>query len=1261
MQKIMHRSFKNYRWLPAFAMALLLWGSAISQEKKATKVTVSKSATVSFSTIEAFSKMHPADPNERRIGANVFEGGKEEEENDRIPKLKIPKGAKVMQDSYGKIKTKTVEKNAPGGNAQTSFSPIINFNGIDDINSVIPPDVGGQVGPNHVMTALNSFVRISDRTGTPLSTVSLNAFFASLGNPSTFDPKVFYDPYNSRWTVVACANAASASSSIVIGVSQTSNPTGSWNLYSIDVDAGNTTWFDYPSIGFNKNWIVVGGNMFTLGGSYSTAKVFVFNKANLYAGVGSPGVTVITNANAFTVVPAITYDNTISTMYLTQDYTGNSGGSGYIGFYTITGAVGSEVMSGVTLASTPNPWSDGPSATNSAPQLGSVNKVANNDARMQKTIYRNGSIWCTHTVFLPAAAPTRSAVQWWQLNTGGAVQQRGRIDDASGANFYAFPCIDVNKNNDAMIGCAKFSANIYPSACYSLRMASDPVNTFQSDFVYKAGQAPYFKTFGGSSNRWGDYTSVSVDPNNDMDFWTVQEYSRPPSGGFDLWGTWWAGICTPPPTPGAISGVSPANAGATGQVFSVSPVSGASSYTWTVPTGSTITAGATTNSITVTLGSTSGNVTVIANNGTCSSAAQTFALTINNIPTLTATASNNSPLCAGATLNLTASAAGGIAPYTYSWTGPNGFTSLLQNPTLANVGSANSGNYVVTVKDAQSPQATITASTTMTVKTPPTASISPAGPVVVCSNSLPFTFTAVTNGVLPSYQWRRNGAAIAPAQTGSTLAANLSGSYSVVVTDNGCSTESALAILTVNQTSSSTLDTGICGTSYTWNGTVYTASGIYTKTFTNAAGCDSIAKLVLHLSKMTTTFTKTDSICFGSTNGSLSVNVSGGIPPYSYKLGTTGVYQSSNTFSGLKAGNYRVYILDSIGCTAFTAYMLISQYPKITSTFVKTNATCYGTATGSLTVTAANGLPPYTYRLGTTGSFGTANTFNNLMAGTYVVYIMDSRGCQVSSGSIVIGQPVAVSATYSATSAICYGTATASLTVNGINGVPPYQYRLGTAGVFSSTNTFSNIKGATYKVYIQDANGCVGSISAMVPQPAAITLSFSKTDISCTSPGSITVIKTGGPSNPPYLYKLNTTVYGTNSTFSVATAGNYYGYIKDSLGCLARTLVIAMPAPTGCRGEIAKAVTGDNRKASSLKVILSPNPSSDNFTLIAHSKSAKPVYIRVLDAEGRKVYSEKGLADQSFVFGEKLANGIYTIEVRQGDEVKTVKGVKMKN
>jgi len=71
---------------------------------------------------------------------------------------------------------------------------------------------------------------------------------------------------------------------------------------------------------------------------------------------------------------------------------------------------------------------------------------------MHSAILRNGNIWATHTAYLPAGAPTRSAVNWWRLATNGAVVSRGTIDDMTSTFDYAHPSIAVNRNNDALIG-----------------------------------------------------------------------------------------------------------------------------------------------------------------------------------------------------------------------------------------------------------------------------------------------------------------------------------------------------------------------------------------------------------------------------------------------------------------------------------------------------------------------------------------------------------------------------------------------------------------------------------------------------------------------------------------------------------------------------------------------------------------------------------------------------------------------------------------
>ncbi|MHB0998294.1 MAG: hypothetical protein ACYC27_03530 [Armatimonadota bacterium] len=423
--------------------------------------------------------------------------------------------------------------------------PSASFFALGDPNTSIPPDTHGAVGLNHLMVTENPQVRIQDRSGSVISTVSLNSFWSSLGNPTVFDPKVLYEPFNNRWVFTSCANSRSAASSLLIGVSQTSNPTGSWNLYRIDADPSDAVWVDYPSIGFNKDWIVVQVNMYAVSNNaFVRSNIYVFNKADLYAG-GAGLYTLITNNSIGGVqVPVITYDNTLSTMYLIQTWNSNSGGSGYLRMHTITGNVGSEVLTLGSYVSTPNPWDYLPNAGNVdfAPQLGSTNKIMCNDSRMQNCVYRNGSLWCTQTVFLPAGVGTRSSVQWWKIDTSGGVQQFGRIDDPSGTMFYAYPTIAVNKANHAMVGYSSFSASQYASGNYSFRSALDPLNTLRGDVMLKAGEAPYYKTYGSGRNRWGDYSNTVVDPVNDTDMWTIQEYAAAPSGGIDRFASWWGMI-----------------------------------------------------------------------------------------------------------------------------------------------------------------------------------------------------------------------------------------------------------------------------------------------------------------------------------------------------------------------------------------------------------------------------------------------------------------------------------------------------------------------------------------------------------------------------------------------------------------------------------------------------------------------------------------------------------------------------------------------
>jgi hypothetical protein len=599
-----------------------------------------------------------------------------------------------------------------------SPSPASSFAGGTDDDTRIPPDTHGAVGPNHLMVVLNDGVFIQDRTTGALigSRVSLNTFWSSTGATGVFDPKVIYDSFNNRWIFTACSNAESTTSSVLIGVSQTSDPTGAWNLYRVAGDSGGTLWADYPSIGFNNKWVVVTVNMFAISnGAFSRGRIWAFNKSNLYSNL-TGSFTRFDDTSGATEVPATTFDNTLATLYLVQNWNGNSSGSGFLRISTITGAVGSEVYNGTTPAfvTTSNTWGSGaPGGVDFGPQLGSSQKVDTGDSRMQTVIYRNGSLWAAQAAFLPAAIPTRAAAQWWQISTSGTVQQFGRVDDPTGATFYAYPSLAVNKNNDVLLGYSQFSAATFATAGYSFRLSSDPVNTMETPVPLKAGEASYYKTFGGAENRWGDYSNASVDPVNDVDMWTIQEYASSPnfSSGRNRWGTWWGRVIPPNVLP-VISAITPPLA-LQGAVVSAAitglNLTGASAVTFS---GSGVTAaigtgGTSTNlpiTVTVTSGATIGvrTVTVTTPSGTSD---PFTGFTVAQLPSITSiTPNGGSP---GATL--TAAIAGanlGIATaVTFSGSGVtatilSGGTASSMSVTVSIAASAALGLRTFTVATA---------------------------------------------------------------------------------------------------------------------------------------------------------------------------------------------------------------------------------------------------------------------------------------------------------------------------------------------------------------------------------------------------------------------------------------------------------------------------------------------------------------------------------------------------------------------------------
>jgi uncharacterized repeat protein (TIGR01451 family) len=252
-------------------------------------------------------------------------------------------------------------------------------------------------------------------------------------------------------------------------------------------------------------------------------------------------------------VPAVNYDQTFPTNFFVANWRGNFDGLGYLRLFSVSGPVGAEVFddygtNGLYVDNFPvgnPPWDDySPSDGNFAPQLGSTAKIYTGDARIQNVVFRNGTLWCTHTIFLLSSGPQRSSVQWWEVSPGARVLQRGRLDDPGGVNFYAYPSLAVNSLNDVLLGYSRFSPNQYPSANYAFHGRLDGPGNLRADTVLKAGEGKWEVDDNGLV-RWGDWSGTVIDPVNDLDFWTIQQYAAAPVGSEDRWGTWWGRVGSP--------------------------------------------------------------------------------------------------------------------------------------------------------------------------------------------------------------------------------------------------------------------------------------------------------------------------------------------------------------------------------------------------------------------------------------------------------------------------------------------------------------------------------------------------------------------------------------------------------------------------------------------------------------------------------------------------------------------------------------------
>ena len=432
--------------------------------------------------------------------------------------------------------------------------------------------------------------------------------------------------------------------------------------------------------------------------------------------------------------------------------------------------------------------------------------------------------------------------------------------------------------------------------------------------------------------------------------------------------------------------------------------------------------------------------------------------------------------------------------------------------------------------------------------------------------SIEVTVTGGT-GIL-SYVWSNGG-------TTANISGLSAGDYTITITDeNGCSIQGTYTVnepnaLAVSETITNVgcrgensgaitlaVSGGNGGYSYRWSdgntsqNRTNILAGNYSVEITDSRGCTinetyTISEPIdgLNLDSVI----DTNPTCIGDADGSLSVNVSGGVAPYLYSWDNGG---NAQTINNLSSGNYRLTVTDANGCT-LTVNATLEDPEAISPNINIVRPTCSTEVDGSITLNPTNGVGPYTY-LWADGQ--TTNRIENLAAGSYSVQITDSKGCQ-SNQTITVTEPDVIQDNAVLINVSCFGQGDGSIQLNPTGGSESFTY------LWNDGTTNDNIVGlepGNYTVEITDTNGCTFSNTYTITEPNTLELHTSKNDVLCfgETTGNIDITIAGGTA--PYSYSW--TNGETTEDLNGIPAGNYSIEVTDANGCtISENVIIQEP------------------------------------------------------------------------------------------------------
>ena len=547
-----------------------------------------------------------------------------------------------------------------------------------------------------------------------------------------------------------------------------------------------------------------------------------------------------------------------------------------------------------------------------------------------------------------------------------------------------------------------------------------------------------------------------------------------------------------------------------------------------------------------------GTVTYYAesSNGTCSSLTRTaVTLTINAAPSATAT--SNSPICAGTTLNLI----GGPAEMaTYAWSGPNEFTSSMQSPMVSSdATSAMAGEYRLIVTNSFG--CLDTATTTVVVKTIPT--ITDTTPANRCGPGTLTLGASASAGTINWYAASVGGASLGTGISFTTPSLSATTTYYVDATNEDCTTTERIAVVaTVNPIPNIYLEVSqfnVC-------------QGITSVTIYHGSEIES-------LNQYSITFDES-----ALTQGFVNVGFR------SFPEGPIQVIIPANALAGSYTGLLRVK--NSItGCQNEGINITITIYPRPAAIATIANVTCKGSNDGSITVTPASGEGNYTYGLSpgnrTGGPQSEPYTFAGLSPDSYTWSMTNYHGCVVTGEATITEPTYALSATIVSSDVSCFGASDGTISiVSPRGGYGNYQYTINGGTTWLTTPNFTGLAPAVYVVEMRDATApnCILALNAAlsITQPPIPTAPIvgELVQPTCLIPtGSVTL--SGLPEGNYILNPGSISGSTTSKTITGLAPGTYHYSYTTSLGCLSMTsiAVVILPQPATPLAPVVKSTT----------------------------------------------------------------------------------------